>query len=117
MARRASTTESDRRIALPIRTLRLSFGHILSVDFCLSRRDVVAVDGAFEDGEGGQGLIVGDFVAGVVDAGKGEGAGLFGLAVDEGVGGADVDVARGAGVEGFVDGFAAEPVAWFADLF
>ena len=53
-------------------------------------------------------------MTGVVDAGKGEGADLFGLAVDQGVGGADVDVARCAGLEGLVDGFAAEPVAWFA---
>lgn len=38
-------------------------------------------------------------MAGVVDAGECEGAGLLGLAVDEAVRGADVDVARcwGAG--------------------
>ena len=55
-------------------------------------------------------------MAGVVDAGEGEGAGLFGLAVDEGVRGADVDVARcrgAGGEEGVVDGFAAEPVGWW----
>ncbi len=54
-------------------------------------------------------------MAGVVDAGEGEAAGLFGLAVDDGVRGRDVDVAGrgGAGdVDGVVDGFAAEPVAW-----
>ena len=56
-------------------------------------------------------------MAGVVNAGKGEGADLFGLAVDVKVGGADVDVARCAGMEGVVDGFAAEPVAWFPDFF
>lgn len=80
----------------------------------LACSDVVAGDGAFENGEGGEGLVVGDFVAGVVDAGEGEGTGLFCLAMDGGVGGADVDVARGGGgvgEEGVVDGFAAEPVA------
>ncbi len=53
-------------------------------------------------------------MAGVVDAGEGEGAALFCLAVDDEVRGGDVDVAgsRGAGdVDGVVDGFAAEPVA------
>ncbi len=64
-------------------------------------------------------LVVGDFVPGVVDAGEGEVAGLFGLAVDDGVRGRDVDVAGcgGAGdVDGVVDGFAAEPVAWVGML-
>ena len=54
-------------------------------------------------------------MAGVVDAGEGEGADLFCLAVDEGVRGRDVDVARcwgAGGEEGVVDGFAAEPVCW-----
>ncbi len=53
-------------------------------------------------------------MAGVVDAGEGEGAALFCLAVDDEVRGGDVDVAGspGAGdVDGVVDGFAAEPVA------
>lgn len=79
--------------------------------------DVVAVDGALEDGESGQGLVVGDFVAGIVDAREGEGAGLLCLAVHDEVGGGDVDVAGGgvgAGdTDGVVDGFAAEPVACF----
>ena len=76
----------------------------------------MALDRALEDGEGGKGLVVGDFVAGVVDAGEGEAASLLCLAVNDGVRGRDVDVAggRGAGdVNGVVDGFAAEPVACF----
>lgn len=56
-------------------------------------------------------------MAGVVDAGEGEGAALLRLAVDDEVGGGDVDVAgdgKAGDVDGVVDGFAAEPVAWFA---
>ena len=77
----------------------------------------MAVDGALEDGECGQGLVVGDFVAGIVDAGEGEGAALLCLAVDDEVRGRDVDVAGGPGAgdaDGVVDGFAAEPVTWLA---
>lgn len=58
-------------------------------------------------------------MAGVVDAGEGEGAGLFCLAVDDEVRGRDVDVAgsRGAGdKDGVVNGFAAEPIACFFSL-
>ena len=82
----------------------------------LAGGDIVGVDGALEDGEGGEGLVVGDFVAGIVDAGEGESAGLFCLAVDDEVGGGDVDIAGGVGAgdaDGVVDGFAAEPVACF----
>lgn len=78
-----------RPAALPVRTLRLALRHEVviasTVNASQPRSDIVAADGAFEDGEGGEGLVVGDLVAGVVDAGEGEGAGLFGLAVDEGV--------------------------------
>lgn len=55
-------------------------------------------------------------MTGFVDAGEGEGAALLCLAVDDEVGGGDVDVARGRGArdaDGVVDGFAAEPVACF----
>ena len=53
-------------------------------------------------------------MAGVVDAGEGEDAGLLCLAVDDEVGCRDVDIAGGVGAgdtDGVVDGFAAEPVA------
>lgn len=96
--------------------MRTAHSDIVPIDLGLPRGDVVAVDGALEDGEGGQGLVVGDFVAGVVDTGEGEGAALLCLAVDDEVGGQDVDVAWGGGgagdADGVVDGFAAEPVAW-----
>lgn len=88
---------------------------MIRIDLRLAGGDVVAVDGALEDGEGGEGLVVGDFVAGVVDAGEGENAGLLCLAVDDEVGGGDIDVAGGVGAgdtDGVVDGFAAEPVAF-----
>ena len=54
-------------------------------------------------------------MAGVVNAGEGEEAALLCLAVNDGVGGRDVDVAGGrvAGdLDGVVDGFAAEPVTY-----
>ena len=98
-----------------MRALRAPDGDVVLVDLGLARGDVAAADGALEDGEGGQGLVVGDLVSGVVDAGEGEEAALLRLAVDGGVRGRDVDVARGRGardVDGVVDGFAAEPVAW-----
>lgn len=107
----------DGRIALAVRALGGADGHVVLVDSGSAGGDVVAADGALEDGEGGEGLVVGDFVAGVVDAGEGEGAALLGLAVDGGgVRGGDVDVAGGRvarDADGVVDGFAAEPVAWF----
>lgn len=95
----------QRSATLAIRALRLALRHegaittTVIVDASQPGGDIVAADGALEDGEGGQGLVVGYLVAGVVDAGEGEGAGLLGLAVDEAVRGADVDVARcwGAG--------------------
>lgn len=107
--------------ALPVRTLRLAHRYKVAIttttiiDASPPRSDIVATDGALEDGEGSEGLIVRDLVAGVVDAGEGEDAGLFGLAVDEGVRGADVHVARcrgASGEEGIVGGFAAKPVGW-----
>ena len=42
--------------------------------------DVEAVNGAVEESEGGEGLVEGDFVAGLEDAGEGEVGGLFDLA-------------------------------------
>ena len=109
------STEADGRTALSIRTVRRPLRHIRRVDLRLARSDVESVYGAFEHGESGEGLVIGDFVTGIVDAGESERAGLFHLAVGEGVRGADVDVAGcgGAGTEeGVVDCFAAEPVGW-----
>lgn len=95
----------QRSATFAIRALRLALRHegaitaTVIVDASQPGSDIVAADGALEDGEGGEGLVVGYLVAGVVDAGECEGAGLLGLAVDEAVRGADVDVARcwGAG--------------------
>ena len=54
-------------------------------------------------------------MTGVVDAGEGEDATLLYLAMDDGVGGGDVDVAGGrvpGDSDGVVDGFAAEPITY-----
>lgn len=77
--------------------------------------NVEAEDGAVKDAEGGFGLVGGDLVAGLEDAGEGEVGVLADLAAD--VGGVGLDVLVAGGVEGgrvaVVDGegvgFAADP--------
>lgn len=96
--------------------MSLTFGAIGGVDGNLARGDVEARDGAAEELERGDGLVVGDFVAGLVDARKGEIAVFARLAVLDAVDG-EWHIARGVEfvtvrplrAEG--DGFAAEPVA------
>ena len=85
-------------------------------DLLRAGRGVPVVDRAVEQREGCDGLVVGDLVAGFVDAREGEVAVFAGLAVFDAVDGHG-DVAGGVEfvgvcvVEGFRDGFAAEPVA------
>jgi len=71
-------------------------------DLLRAGRSVHVVDGAVEEREGRDGLVVGDFVAGFVDAGEGEVAVFAGFAVFHAVDGHG-DVAgcvelRGVGV-------------------
>lgn len=106
--------ELHRGIPLAIRARRGSHSHIPRPRDLRSCRDIQAGDGALEDGERGEGLVEGDFVAALVDADEAELGALFDLAVRDVVAGDEVDVAgggeaRGADLVG--DDFAAQPVA------
>lgn len=88
---------------------------LVGVDVDGSRGDIHAEDGACEDAVGGFGLVGGDFVAGLEDAGEGEvavladeTAGVGAVCDDGGVAGRGVGGLLGIGdFEG--GGFAAEP--------
>lgn len=75
------TCGRERHERLGVRGFGVASGGISGVDGDLARGDVEAGDGAAEELERGDGLIVGDFVAGLVDAREREVAVLARLAV------------------------------------
>lgn len=75
------TCGRERHERLGVRGFSVASGGISGVDGDLARGDVEAGDGAAEELERGNGLVVGDFVAGFVDAREREVAVLARLAV------------------------------------
>lgn len=103
-------------VSLAVGTLRGADGAIAAPDLARSGRDIPAADGAVEELERGEGLVIRYFVARLVDACKSKVCRLLDLAVDGGVRGADVGVAGAGeawGVDFGCDDFASEPVACF----
>lgn len=82
------------RISLSKRTLCRSFREIHRSWPDLPSRNILAVDGSFEDLQRDKRLVERDFVTRFVDSRKCEFAGLLDLSVDDVVGGADCGGSR-----------------------